>query len=159
MCRSWPPKLVSNHLTPLLGNFALTSIKGVLPDQIYCDGWSIGYDERFPQSRRVQQALVFARYGQHENLYAHPMVCSSLTRPFPLMSNVIRTSCPSLTPIRRRYCISTFHQYGSLRPTVLCCPWNQPHLLLHYPSQGTPSPPQIGTGFLLQLGNSTSCQI
>ncbi|KAL4263944.1 Amine oxidase [Pleurotus pulmonarius] len=46
---------------------------GVLPDQIYCDGWSIGYDERFPQSRRVQQALVFARYGQHENLYAHPL--------------------------------------------------------------------------------------
>jgi len=46
---------------------------GVEPDQIYCDGWSIGYDERFPQARRVQQALVFARYGTHENLYAHPL--------------------------------------------------------------------------------------
>ncbi|KAG5642009.1 hypothetical protein DXG03_003781 [Asterophora parasitica] len=46
---------------------------GVTPDQIVCDGWSIGYDERFPQSRRVQQALVYARYSQHDNLYAHPM--------------------------------------------------------------------------------------
>ncbi|RDB19304.1 Copper amine oxidase 1 [Hypsizygus marmoreus] len=46
---------------------------GVTPDQIVCDGWSIGYDERFPQSRRVQQALVFARFSKHDNLYAHPM--------------------------------------------------------------------------------------
>ncbi|KAF5385361.1 hypothetical protein D9615_001013 [Tricholomella constricta] len=46
---------------------------GVAPDQIFCDGWSIGYDERFPQQRRVQQALVYARYSEHDNLYAHPM--------------------------------------------------------------------------------------
>ncbi|KAK0466066.1 copper amine oxidase [Desarmillaria tabescens] len=46
---------------------------GVLPEQIVCDGWSIGYDDRFPQKRRVQQALLFARLSEHENLYAHPM--------------------------------------------------------------------------------------
>ncbi|KDR85777.1 hypothetical protein GALMADRAFT_386616 [Galerina marginata CBS 339.88] len=46
---------------------------GVLPEQIFCDGWSIGYDDRFPQKRRVQQALVFARFSEHDNLYAHPM--------------------------------------------------------------------------------------
>ncbi|KAF5336735.1 hypothetical protein D9758_016270 [Tetrapyrgos nigripes] len=46
---------------------------GVKPDQIFCDGWSIGFDERFPQARRIQQALVFARWGENENLYAHPM--------------------------------------------------------------------------------------
>ncbi|KAJ3499745.1 hypothetical protein NLJ89_g10061 [Agrocybe chaxingu] len=46
---------------------------GVLPEQIVCDGWSIGYDDRFPQKRRVQQALVFARLSEHDNLYAHPM--------------------------------------------------------------------------------------
>ncbi|KAL1761840.1 copper amine oxidase [Schizophyllum commune] len=46
---------------------------GIEPDQIVCDGWSIGYDPRFPQQERVQQALVFARFGEHENLYAHPM--------------------------------------------------------------------------------------
>ncbi|KAF8079221.1 copper amine oxidase [Lyophyllum atratum] len=46
---------------------------GVAPEQIFCDGWSIGYDERFPQHRRVQQALVFARFSEHDNLYAHPM--------------------------------------------------------------------------------------
>ncbi|KAF5383968.1 hypothetical protein D9757_006915 [Collybiopsis confluens] len=51
----------------------LAKAVGVLPDQIFCDGWSIGYDERFPQNRRIQQALLFARYSQHDNLYAHPM--------------------------------------------------------------------------------------
>ena len=47
---------------------------GILPEQIFCDGWSIGYDERFPQQRRVQQALMFARFSEHDNLYAHPLV-------------------------------------------------------------------------------------
>ncbi|KAF9567748.1 peroxisomal copper amine oxidase [Agrocybe pediades] len=46
---------------------------GVLPEQIFCDGWSIGYDDRFPQRRRVQQALCFARFSEHDNLYAHPL--------------------------------------------------------------------------------------
>ncbi|KAF9479418.1 hypothetical protein BDN70DRAFT_878797 [Pholiota conissans] len=46
---------------------------GVEPHQIFCDGWSIGYDDRFPQRRRVQQALVYARFSEHDNLYAHPM--------------------------------------------------------------------------------------
>uniref|UniRef100_A0A0W0FKR5 Amine oxidase n=1 Tax=Moniliophthora roreri TaxID=221103 RepID=A0A0W0FKR5_MONRR len=46
---------------------------GVEPDQIFCDGWSIGYDDRFPHTRRIQQALVFARFSRHDNLYAHPM--------------------------------------------------------------------------------------
>ncbi|PPQ79394.1 hypothetical protein CVT25_002664 [Psilocybe cyanescens] len=52
---------------------ALAADVGVLPEQIFCDGWSIGYDDRFPQKRRVQQALVFARFSEHDNLYAHPM--------------------------------------------------------------------------------------
>jgi primary-amine oxidase len=46
---------------------------GILPEQLCCDGWAIGYDERFPQKQRLQQALVFARYSEHDNLYAHPM--------------------------------------------------------------------------------------
>ncbi|KAG6917386.1 hypothetical protein DXG01_002765 [Tephrocybe rancida] len=46
---------------------------GVTPDQIYCDGWSIGYDDRFPNHRRVQQALTYARFSEHDNLYAHPL--------------------------------------------------------------------------------------
>ena len=47
---------------------------GIEPYQICCDGWSIGYDDRFPQARRIQQALVFARLYDHDNLYAHPLV-------------------------------------------------------------------------------------
>ncbi|KAK0473120.1 copper amine oxidase [Armillaria novae-zelandiae] len=46
---------------------------GVLPEQIVCDGWSICYDDRFPQKRRIQQTLIFARLSEHENLYAHPL--------------------------------------------------------------------------------------
>ncbi|KAJ3753570.1 copper amine oxidase [Lentinula raphanica] len=51
----------------------LAKAVGVLPEQIFCDGWSIGYDDRFPQTRRIQQALLFARFSEHDNLYAHPM--------------------------------------------------------------------------------------
>ncbi|KAL1742027.1 copper amine oxidase [Schizophyllum fasciatum] len=51
----------------------LAKAVGIETDQMVCDGWSIGYDPRFPQHERVQQALVFARFGEHENLYAHPM--------------------------------------------------------------------------------------
>ncbi|GLB43633.1 putative amine oxidase [Lyophyllum shimeji] len=62
-------KVVKNN--PLVQKLAAEV--GVAPDQIFCDGWSIGYDERFPQQRRVQQALLFARFSEHDNLYAHPM--------------------------------------------------------------------------------------
>ncbi|KAJ7104589.1 copper amine oxidase [Mycena crocata] len=46
---------------------------GVTPEQIHCEGWSIGYDERFPTNKRLQQGLLFARFSRHDNLYAHPM--------------------------------------------------------------------------------------
>ncbi|KAG1848527.1 copper amine oxidase [Suillus subalutaceus] len=52
---------------------ALAKEVGVLPEQIYADGWAIGYDDRFPKHTRLQQAFVFARYSEHENLYAHPL--------------------------------------------------------------------------------------
>lgn len=47
---------------------------GVEPHQIAADGWAIGYDDRFPLTARIQQGLCFARYSEHENLYAHPLV-------------------------------------------------------------------------------------
>ncbi|KAH7102431.1 peroxisomal copper amine oxidase [Auriculariales sp. MPI-PUGE-AT-0066] len=48
---------------------------GLKPDQIFADGWAIGYDDRYPQKRRVQQCLIFARIGENkdENFYAHPL--------------------------------------------------------------------------------------
>ena len=45
---------------------------GILPEQICADGWSIGYEDRFP-GRRLQQCLMYARLEPHENLYAHPL--------------------------------------------------------------------------------------
>jgi primary-amine oxidase len=47
---------------------------GIEAHQIACDGWAVGFDERFPHSLRIHQGLVFARLSPHENLYAHPMV-------------------------------------------------------------------------------------
>jgi primary-amine oxidase len=52
----------------------LPCLAGVEPHQIFADGWSIGYDDRFPKSLRLQQALLFARFSPHDNLYAHPLV-------------------------------------------------------------------------------------
>ncbi|KAF8150485.1 peroxisomal copper amine oxidase [Mycena galopus ATCC 62051] len=46
---------------------------GVTPEQIHCEGWSIGYDERFPHAKRLQQGFFYARFSRHDNLYAHPM--------------------------------------------------------------------------------------
>ena len=46
---------------------------GLEPEQLYADGWSIGYDDRFPKAQRLQQALMFARLSEHDNLYAHPL--------------------------------------------------------------------------------------
>ncbi|GBE86046.1 Copper amine oxidase 1 [Sparassis crispa] len=46
---------------------------GIKPEQLFADGWAIGYDDRFPKNQRIQQALLFARSSQHDNLYAHPI--------------------------------------------------------------------------------------
>lgn len=51
----------------------LAKAVGVEPHQLCADGWAIGYDERFPKKQRIQQALLFARFAPHDNLYAHPM--------------------------------------------------------------------------------------
>lgn len=54
--------------------FRLKHIAGLKPENIYADGWTIGWDPRFPRNRRLQQALLFARFNEHDNLYAHPLV-------------------------------------------------------------------------------------
>jgi primary-amine oxidase len=46
---------------------------GIEPENLFADGWSIGYDDRFPKGKRIQQALIYARKDKDENLYAHPM--------------------------------------------------------------------------------------
>ncbi len=48
---------------------------GVKPEEIFADGWSIGWDQRFP-GRRLQQAILYARFhGEHSNIYAAPLDC------------------------------------------------------------------------------------
>ncbi|MBZ6370499.1 MAG: hypothetical protein LBE44_00920 [Microbacterium hominis] len=37
------------------------------------DCWSIGYEHRFGDGLRLQQAFLYARLGPDEHLYAHPL--------------------------------------------------------------------------------------
>lgn len=69
-------------VTPYFAHYSV----GILPEQIYADGWAIGYDDRFPKSTRLQQAFVFARFSEHENLYAHPLVSPFYLIPLKLLS-------------------------------------------------------------------------
>lgn len=55
---------------------------GITPENLYADGWSIGFDDRFPESTRLQQCLLFARFGEDENIYAHPMVGLLTRNPY-----------------------------------------------------------------------------
>jgi primary-amine oxidase len=46
---------------------------GIEQEEIRCDAWSIGYEDRFGEGRRLQQAFIYARKRDHEHLYAHPL--------------------------------------------------------------------------------------
>lgn len=51
-------------------------LSGVPPNsmhQIYCDAWTIGYDERWGASRRLQQALMYWRSDEDDSQYSHPL--------------------------------------------------------------------------------------
>ncbi|ODV93130.1 hypothetical protein PACTADRAFT_72206 [Pachysolen tannophilus NRRL Y-2460] len=40
---------------------------------IYCDPWTIGYDERWGSSKRLQQALMYYRSNEDDSQYSHPL--------------------------------------------------------------------------------------
>lgn len=40
---------------------------------VYCDAWTIGYDERWGASRRLQQALMYWRSDEDDSHYSHPL--------------------------------------------------------------------------------------
>ncbi|BGP19494.1 hypothetical protein JCM10213_006314 [Rhodosporidiobolus nylandii] len=46
---------------------------GISKEQIMCDAWSVGYEARFGSAKRLQQAFIYARLGDHDHLYAHPL--------------------------------------------------------------------------------------
>lgn len=41
--------------------------------KVYCDPWTIGYDERWGASRRLQQALLYYRSDEDDSQYSHPL--------------------------------------------------------------------------------------
>ncbi|KAK9469689.1 copper amine oxidase [Lipomyces arxii] len=42
-------------------------------DKVYCDPWTIGYDERFGTERRLQQAIMYYRSDEDDSQYSHPL--------------------------------------------------------------------------------------
>ncbi|CAB83008.1 Amine oxidase [Schizosaccharomyces pombe] len=51
-------------------------LSGVPPDQmdhVYCDPWTIGYDERYGNTRRMQQAMMYYRSNEDDSQYSHPL--------------------------------------------------------------------------------------
>lgn len=42
-------------------------------ENVYCDAWAIGYDERWGTSRRLQQALMYWRTNEDDSQYSHPL--------------------------------------------------------------------------------------
>lgn len=51
-------------------------ISGIPADQmdhVYCDPWTIGYDERWGAGRRLQQALMYYRHDEDDSQYSHPL--------------------------------------------------------------------------------------
>lgn len=42
-------------------------------DKIYCDSWSIGYDERWGSARRLQQAMMYYRNTEDDSQYSHAL--------------------------------------------------------------------------------------
>ena len=51
-------------------------ILGIPPEdmhKVYCDPWTIGYDERFGNSIRLQQALLYYRPHVDDNQYTFPL--------------------------------------------------------------------------------------
>lgn len=40
---------------------------------VYCDAWTIGYDERWGASRRLQQALMYWKSHEDDSHYSHPL--------------------------------------------------------------------------------------
>ncbi|KAF8584587.1 hypothetical protein K439DRAFT_1134852 [Ramaria rubella] len=52
----------------------LCSELGLSMDQVFCDGWSIGHDKRWPAGLRVHQCMMFVRpHGLDSNLYGYPL--------------------------------------------------------------------------------------
>lgn len=41
--------------------------------KVYCDAWTIGYDERWGASKRLQQALMYWRSDEDDSHYSHPL--------------------------------------------------------------------------------------
>ncbi|CCH45595.1 primary-amine oxidase [Wickerhamomyces ciferrii] len=51
-------------------------LSGVPADEmhkVYCDPWTIGYDERWGNSRRLQQAMMYYRANEDDSQYSHPL--------------------------------------------------------------------------------------
>ncbi|WBW72920.1 copper amine oxidase Cao1 [Schizosaccharomyces osmophilus] len=88
-------------------------------DHVYCDPWTIGYDERFGSSRRLQQALMYYRSNEDDSQYSHPLdFCPVID---PDAKKVIAIDIPSVRRPLSKHKHSNFNQkdaeeeYGKMR--------------------------------------------
>lgn len=51
----------------------LSGIPATDMHKVYCDPWTIGYDERWGNSRRLQQAMMYYRSDEDDSQYSHPL--------------------------------------------------------------------------------------
>lgn len=116
-----PRKSVSAGPTPYFRQINNAQMNpGIEPHQIAADGWAVGYDDRFPKHQRLQQALLFARFSEHENLYAHPLVnFCSFAYPLHLFFDCMysRISFQSLTRCQKKSSRLTFPRDIGTPPT------------------------------------------
>ncbi|KAK2786495.1 Copper amine oxidase [Onygenales sp. PD_12] len=99
-------------------------IIGIPPEdmhKVYCDPWTIGYDERFGSNVRLQQALMYYRPNVDDCQYAYPLdfcpIYNAETKEF------IHIDIP---PVRRpiskappnNYDVASIEKQGGFRDTV-----------------------------------------
>ncbi|CCX34271.1 peroxisomal copper amine oxidase [Pyronema domesticum] len=63
-------------------------------EKVYCDPWTIGHDERFGSSIRLQQALMYYRPTPDDNQYAFPLDFCPIINTFS--GEVIHIDIPSI---------------------------------------------------------------
>jgi primary-amine oxidase len=51
----------------------LSGIPATEMHKVYCDPWTIGYDERYGSERRLQQAMMYYRAHEDDSQYSHPL--------------------------------------------------------------------------------------
>ncbi|KAG0670539.1 hypothetical protein C6P40_004111 [Pichia californica] len=100
-------------------------IVGIPPNEmhkVYCDPWTIGYDERWGAGRRLQQALVYYRHDEDDSQYSHPLdfcpIVDTEEKKVIYIDIPNRRRKVSKSPNANFYPKDMINKYGSMRDDV-----------------------------------------